>query len=349
MLLSKMVTAQDKSGGKPPASSRFCQMMVVTLVLLVVILSLSMLVGANPLPPRAIWESLHGNGSTEADFVLWTQRIPRSVAGIMVGAALGVAGALVQSFTRNPLADTGLLGVNAGAAFFVAIGVVFFAISSPAAYVWWACAGAFALTAIVYTIGAGGGPAAGPVRLTMAGVALGAVLSGLTTGMTLTNPDAFERMRGWSAGSLLERDFTVLVPIAPFLLIGLGLAAVIAPRLNALSLGTDVARAQGVDVGRTQIMVLASVTLLAGSATAIAGPMVFVGLVVPHVVRWCVGVDQRKILLGSVLFGPCLLLLSDIIGRIAVLPSEMPVGVVTAFVGAPVLIGLVRRAKATGL
>lgn len=344
-----MLMARDMRGSRPRALPRFGLWIAATLVLLAMVLSLSMLVGANPLPPQAIWESLRGQGTTEADFVVWAQRIPRTVAGIMVGSALSVAGALVQSFTRNPLADTGLLGVNAGAAFFVAVGVVVFAISSPAAYVWCACAGAFTLTAIVYAIGAARGPAAGPVRLTMAGVALGAVLSGITTAMTLTNPDAFERMRGWSAGSLLERDFTVLVPIAPFLMAGLALAALIAPRLNAISLGTDVARAQGVDVGRTQIMVLTAVTLLAGGATAIAGPMVFIGLVVPHVVRWCVGVDQRKILLGSLLFGPCLLLLSDIVGRIAVLPSEMPVGVVTAFVGAPVLIFLVRRAKATGL
>ena len=205
------------------------------------------------------------------------------------------------------------------------------------------------LTAAVYTIGSAGGEAAGPVRLTMAGVALGAVLSGLTTGMTLTDPDAFDRMRGWSAGSLLERDFGVLLPIAPLLVCGIALAALVAPGLNSISLGSDVARSQGVNVRQTQTLVLIAVTLLAGGATAIAGPLVFVGLVVPHIVRWCVGVDQRKIIVGSLLFGPSLVLASDIVGRIAVLPSEMPVGVVTAFVGAPLLIGLVRRTRATGL
>lgn len=320
-----------------------------TIILLIVVMVLSILVGANPLSAQAVLDALHGNGTNEANYVVWTQRVPRTAAGLMVGAALSVAGALVQSYTRNPLADTGLLGVNAGAAFFVAVGITFFGISSPADYVWLACLGALVLTAIVYTIGSAGGEAAGPVRLTMAGVALGAVLSGLTTGLTLTHPDAFDRMRGWSAGSLLERDFSVLLPIAPFLVCGVAMAAWVAPGLNSISLGSDVAQSQGVNVRRTQVMVLIAVTLLAGGATAIAGPMVFVGLVVPHIVRWGVGVDQRKIIIGSLLFGPCLLLLSDIVGRIAVLPSEMPVGVVTAFVGAPLLIGLVRRAKATGL
>ena len=318
-------------------------------LLLIVVLVLSILVGANPLPLQTVLDALRGNGTHEANYVVWTQRVPRTVAGLMVGAALSVAGALVQSYTRNPLADTGLLGVNAGAAFFIAVGITFFGVASPAGYVWLACLGALVLTAMVYTIGSAGGESAGPVRLTMAGVALGAVLSGLTTGMTLTHPDAFERMRGWSAGSLLERDFSVLLPIAPFLLCGMAMAAWVAPGLNSISLGADVARSQGVNIRRTQAMVVLAVTLLAGGATAIAGPIVFVGLVVPHIVRWGVGVDQRKILFGSLLFGPCLVLLSDIVGRIAVLPSEMPVGVVTAFVGAPLLIALVRRAKATGL
>ena len=337
------------AGDAPSPPPAFALWVVGILSLLLAVLVLSILVGANPLSVQTVLDTLRGHGTTEANYVVWTQRVPRTVAGLMVGAALSVAGALVQSYTRNPLADTGLLGVNPGAAFFVAIGITFFGITSPAGYVWLACLGALVLTAIVYTIGAAGGEAAGPVRLTMAGVALGAVFSGLTTGLALTHPDAFERMRSWSAGSLLERDFGVLVPIAPILICGIAIAAFVAPGLNSISLGADVARSQGVDISRTQALVLIAVTLLAGGATAIAGPLVFVGLVVPHIVRWGVGVDQPKIILGSMLFGPCLVLMADIVGRIAVLPSEMPVGVVTAFVGAPLLIALVRRAKATGL
>ena len=309
----------------------------------------SVLVGANPLPPGTVLDTLRGGGTNESHFVVWEQRVPRTVAGLGVGAALGVAGALIQAFTRNPLADAGILGVNAGAAFFVAVGITFLGVTSPAGYAWLACAGALVLTVVVYAVGSAGSESAGPVRLTVTGVAIGAVFSGLTTGISLTHPDSFDKMRGWSAGSLLERGFDVILPVFPLLLIGLVLAIAIAPALNSIALGSDVARSHGVNVLTIQLGVLAAVTLLAGGATAIAGPIVFVGLMVPHVVRWTVGADQRRIVIGSVVLGPALILLSDVLGRIAVLPSEMPVGVVTAFVGAPVLIALVRRRNASGL
>ncbi|WEO76167.1 iron chelate uptake ABC transporter family permease subunit [Cryobacterium sp. SO2] len=318
-------------------------------VALLVAITLSVIVGANSLAPGTVLHTVFGGGSAESRFVVWDQRIPRTAAALAVGAALGVAGALIQAFTRNPLADPGILGVNAGAAFCVAVGIAFFGVTSPLGHVWLACGGALILTVAVYAIGSAGGEAAGPVRLTVTGVAIGAVFAGLTTGLTLTNPDAFDRMRGWSAGSLLERGFDVVVPVLPLVLVGLALALAAAPGLNSIALGSDVARSQGVSVRRIQLVVLTAVTLLAGSATAVAGPLVFVGLVVPHVVRWTLGTDQRWILLGSLLLGPILVVLSDVLGRIAVLPSEMPVGIVTAFVGAPVLIALVRRRSATAL
>jgi iron complex transport system permease protein len=318
-------------------------------VALLVAVTLSVIVGANPLAPGTVLHTVFGGGTAESRFVVWDQRIPRTAAALAVGAALGVAGALIQAFTRNPLADPGILGVNAGAAFCVAVGIAFFGVTSPFGYVWLACGGALILTVAVYAIGSAGGEAAGPVRLTVTGVAIGAVFAGLTTGLTLTHPDAFDRMRGWSAGSLLERGFDVVVPVLPLVLVGLALALAAAPGLNSIALGSDVARSQGVSVRRIQLVVLTAVTLLAGSATAVAGPLVFVGLVVPHVVRWTLGTDQRWILLGSLLLGPVLVVLSDVLGRIAVLPSEMPVGIVTAFVGAPVLIALVRRRSATAL
>ena len=321
----------------------------VALVALATAVTLSVIVGANPLHPAAVLDTLVGGGTAEARFVVWDQRLPRTAAGVAVGAALGVAGALMQAFTRNPLADPGILGVNAGAAFCVAVGITFFGVTSPLGYVWLACGGALVLTVGVYAIGSAGGQAAGPVRLTVAGVAVGAVFAGLTTGLTLTHPDAFDRMRGWSAGSLLERGFDVVLPVLPLVLMGLTLALWAAPGLNSLTLGADVARSQGVNVRRIQTVVLLAVTLLAGSATAVAGPLVFVGLVVPHLVRWTLGADQRRIVLGSMVLGPVLVLLSDVLGRVAVLPSEMPVGVVTAFVGAPVLIALVRRRSASAL
>ncbi|MEU9609761.1 iron chelate uptake ABC transporter family permease subunit [Streptomyces sp. NPDC048057] len=317
-------------------------------VLAVVVIA-SLLVGANPLPPSTVLDALLGEGSDESRFVVWEQRVPRTVAGLCVGAALGVAGALIQAFTRNPLADPGILGVNAGAAFAVAVGMTFLGVTSPFGYVWLSCAGALVLTAVVYGIGSAGRDGGGPIRLTVTGVAVGAVFSGLTTGLVLTHPDSFDRMRGWSAGSLLERGYDVVLPVLPLLAIGVLFAVLVAPGLNSLALGEDVALAQGVNVRRVRLAVLASVTLLAGGATAIAGPILFVGLMVPHVVRWAVGADQRSIILGSLLVAPALVLVADVLGRVAVLPSEMPAGVVTAFVGAPVLIALVRRPQASGL
>lgn len=332
-----------------PVRSRGPVWVVGGLLALAAAVLVSLLVGANPQPPSAVLDALLGGGGSEARFVVWEQRVPRTAAGLAVGAALGTAGALIQAFTRNPLADPGILGVNSGAAFAVAVGIAFFGVTTPGGYVWLACAGALVLTVAVYAVGAAGGPSAGPVRLTVTGVALGAVFSGLTTGLMLTRPDAFDRMRGWNAGSLLERGSDVLLPVLPLLAAGLVLAAAVAPGLNAIALGTDVARAQGVNVGRVRTAVLAAVTLLAGGATAVAGPIAFVGLMIPHVVRWTVGPDQRRILAGTLIASPVLVLLSDVLGRVAVLPSEMPVGVVTAFVGAPVLIALVRRPKASGL
>ncbi|ROR82571.1 iron complex transport system permease protein [Plantibacter flavus] len=345
-----IVTVRDTSvRGRAPRRHRLLVVLLAGVAVLAVAVLLSLFVGANPVASDDVRAALLGTGSDEADFVVWDQRVPRTVAALAVGAALGVAGALMQAFTRNPLADPGILGVNAGAGFAVAVGLAFLGVRAPGDIAWLACGGALVVTLVVYAIGSGGREQSSTARLTVTGVAFGAVLAGLTTGIAITHPDAFDRMRGWNAGSLLERDLGVVVPVLPFLAVGLVLAAASARSLNAIALGPDVARSQGVSVARSRILVLASVTLLAGGATAIAGPIAFVGLVVPHLVRWSVGSDQRRILGGSVLVGCVLVLCSDVVGRIAVLPGEMPVGLVTAFVGAPVLIALARRRTASGL
>ncbi|WP_436700141.1 FecCD family ABC transporter permease [Nocardioides sp. BYT-33-1] len=310
---------------------------------------LSLAVGSNPLSPGEVLAALGDGGTAETRYVVRELRVPRTIVALVVGIALGVAGALMQAFTRNPLADPGILGVNAGAAFCVALGVSLLGIQSITGYVWLAFAGALAVTAAVYVIGSTGRGAADPVRLTLAGVALGAVLSGITTGLSLSDPTAFEKMRSWNAGTVLGRGLDVLVPVLPLVALGLVLAVVVAGGLNSVALGEDLARSHGVDVHRTRLLVIGAVTLLAGSATAVAGPISFVGLMVPHVVRWTLGPDQRTILVGTVLLAPTLLLVADVAGRLLVMPGEMPVGVVTAFVGAPMLVVLVRRRKASAL
>lgn len=323
--------------------------LVVLAVLLVVAVTLSLTVGSNFLPVPTVLDVLQGGGTSEARYVVAELRVPRTVTGLVVGAALGVAGALIQAFTRNPLADPGILGVNAGAAFAVSVGVAFFGMRDISSFVWLAFLGSLVVTVAVYLIGSSGRGAADPIRLTLAGVALGAVFSGMTTGMTLSNPDAFDQMRSWNAGSLLGRGFDVLLPVLPFIVVALAGALLLAPGLNALALGEDVARAQGAHIAGIRVGVIVTVTLLAGAATALAGPIGFIGLMVPHVARWVFGVDQRTILVTSVLLAPVIVLFSDVLGRVLIAPAEIPVGIVTAFVGAPVLIALARRRNASTL
>ncbi len=316
---------------------------------LVFLLLLSIAVGSKDIPLGVLLDALVSNTGQGDAYVIWDMRIPRTVVGLSVGIALGVAGALIQALTRNPLADPGILGVNAGASFFVALGVAVFGVTSISGYVWFAFVGAFVVTVAVYVIGSAGRGGADPVQLTLAGVALGAVLSGIVTAMVLLDPQAFDRMRNWNAGSIVGRGWDVLLPVVPFLVLGLILAIVAVSSLNAIALGDDLAKSLGANITRTRILVILSVTLLAGGATAIAGPIGFVGLMVPHIARWIVGPDQRWILSYTVLLAPSLVLAADILGRVVIRPGEFPVGIVTAFVGAPVLILLVRRKRASGL
>lgn len=309
----------------------------------------SIAVGTEYIPLGQVWHGLfYSDGSTDS-VIVRELRLPRTVLGLLVGAALGVSGALIQAMTRNPLADPGILGVNAGAAFFVAIAVGVLGITGVDAYIWFAFAGALLATVAVYALGSIGRAGATPVRLTLSGIALGAVLGGITSGMLLLDPDAFDRMRFWSAGSLAGRGLDVTTATGPFIALGLFLAALVARPLNAIALGDDLAQSLGARVTRTRIVGVVAVTLLAGAATAAAGPSGFVGLMIPHIVRWFVGPDQRWILIYTVFAAPGLLLVADVVGRIVIRPGELQVGIVTAFVGAPVLIVLVRRKNASGL
>ena len=260
-----------------------------------------------------------------------------------------MAGALIQAFTRNPLADPGILGVNAGAALAVAFGVTVLGMSTITQYLWLALAGAIVTTVLVTLIGALGRAGATPIRMTLAGVGIGAVLSGITSALALTNQTAFSRLLGWSAGSVTGPPLATAGIIAPLVGVGVVIAILLSRDLNALALGDDLAAALGSRAAVTRAGSVIAITVLCGAATAAAGPIGFVGLMIPHVARWIVGPDQRWILGYAILLGPSLVIGSDVIGRLVLRPSELPVGVVTAFVGAPVLILLVRRAKASGL
>jgi iron complex transport system permease protein len=310
--------------------------------------ALSVMIGSKQLLPADILQAFIAPTGSEVSRIVIELRLPRTLAALVVGAALGVAGALIQAFTRNPLGDPGILGVNAGASLGVAIGVAVFGAFAPTQYLGFAFAGALLATLAVLFVGAVG-RSADPIRLTLAGVAIAAVLAGITTAMTLLDPVTFNQMRGWAAGTFVERDLEVILPALPFIGAGLAIALLCARSLNTLALGDDLASALGTRVVRTRVLTVAAITLLAGSATAIAGPIAFVGLMVPHIARWLVGPDQRWIVAYSIVLAPIVLLVSDVIGRLLQWPGEVPVGIVTAFVGAPVLIWLVRRRKASGL
>ena len=311
---------------------------------LLLIVALSLLVGAKSVPVSVVLDAFSGQCQSADCTIVLDARLPRTLAGLLAGSALGVAGALMQTLTRNPLADPGLLGVNAGASFAIVIGAALGGISSPLPLLGFAFAGALCAALIVAFTGSAGGGQLSPVRLTLAGVALAAVLEGLSSGISLLNPVVYDQLRFWQAGSLDIRTLVTLKVIALPVLAGIATALGLSRALNSLSMGSDTATALGSRVAHTQLLGLLVITLLCASATAAVGPVAFIGLMMPHMARWLAGPDHRWSLPVTLLATPALLLIADIIGRLIV-PGELRVSVVSAFIGAPVLIYLVRRRR----
>ena len=312
---------------------------------LVAVALLSLAIGAKAIPLSTVIDSLLHPSDTQDSVIITDLRVPRTILGLLVGAALGLAGALMQALTRNPLADPGLLGVNAGAAAAVIVAIALLGLTGITAYVWFAFLGAAIASVVVYAIGTGGRGAATPARLALAGTAITAALTAFTYAVALSDPDMLQRFNQWNVGSLAGRDTDTVWRVAPFLVAGIVLALLLTRSLNALALGDDTARALGANVGRTRIAGAVAITLLCGAATAAAGPIVFVGLTIPYVARAIVGPDQRWVLPYSALLGPVLLLGADVVGRVVARPGELEVGIVTAMLGAPVFIALVRRRR----
>ncbi|TQS46218.1 iron chelate uptake ABC transporter family permease subunit [Cryptosporangium phraense] len=313
--------------------------------LLVVVCVLSLLLGTRTVSPGTAWDALFHYTSTDDQSVVRDLRVPRTVLGLLAGVAFAVCGAVIQAVTRNPLADTQILGINSGAALFVVIAIGFLGLTSFTSYVWFAFLGVAVALVGVYLLGSASRGSPTPVQLTLAGVALGAVLEGASSAVQLIRPRAFDYLRFWDVGSLAGRGLDIAGAVAPFILVGTLLAVAVARSLNAVALGDDLARALGVDITRTRIVALVAIVLLAGGGTAAVGPIWFLGLVVPHLARWVVGTDQRWILAFTILGGPIVLLIADIVGRLVVRPGELRVGIVTAFIGAPVLIWWIRTRK----
>jgi len=305
----------------------------------------SLAIGARSIPLAEVIAALTAFDDSDAHVIITELRVPRTEIGLLVGAALGAAGALMQGVTRNPLADPGILGINAGAAFAVVLAIFLLGVSSVALYAWFALLGAALTAVLIYGLGASGRDGATPIKLALAGAVLSFLLVSLTSAVLVFDTPTLDEYRFWIVGSIAGRDAGVALSVLPFIGVGLLIALVAGRSLNALALGDEVARSLGQQVGRTRAMSGVGFVLLAGGAVAAAGPIAFIGLTVPHVARALVGPDYRWIVPFSMVLGAFLLLASDVIGRVVARPGELEVGVVTAAIGAPFFIWLVRRRR----
>ncbi|WP_308250805.1 FecCD family ABC transporter permease [Nonomuraea rhizosphaerae] len=341
----KEVSPALETGAPRGRSAALAGGLVLAFGALVLVAMASVALGARSVPLSTVIDALTAPGASGDHTVVRELRVPRTLLGIGVGAALGLAGALMQSLTRNPLADPGLLGINEGAALGVTLALGLFGLSNPAVYVWFAFGGAAIASAVVYALGASGRSGAGPVRLALAGIAVGMVFTAVSSAILRIDSQTFDRMRFWLTGSLAGQTADVLVRLAPFMAVGLVLGLTLGRPLNMLALGDDAGKSLGVAVTRTRVLTAVSITLLCGSATAAAGPLWFVGLAVPHAVRAVVGQDQRWVLPYTMLTAPVLLLAADVAGRLIARPGEVQVGIMCAVIGAPIFIVMARRRR----
>jgi iron complex transport system permease protein len=317
--------------------------LLVAIVLLALTCVASLAIGTENVSVATVWHAVTDYRDIGDQWIVYELRIPRTVLALLVGLALGLSGTLIQSVGRNPLADTEILGINSGAALFIVSAIAFGGMTGIWTYIWFGFAGALFAMALVYLVGMTGRATVTPVRVLLAGVAVGAVMDGVGFAVRLHSPRAFDNMRFWDAGALDGRPLGVAAAIAPFIAVGALLCIVVSRSLNVTALGDDLAKSMGGNVVRIQVLSLVAVTLLAGAATAGAGPIGFVGLMVPHAVRRFTGPDWRWILAYATVVAPILLMAADIVGRVVIRPAELPAGIVTAFLGAPVLIWLVRK------
>lgn len=314
------------------------------LALLLVLGAASLAFGARDVSLAEVFTAL-GGGAEGVGEAAVTLRMPRTALAMLVGAALALSGCAMQAITRNPLADPGILGVSSGAALAVVIGIAFFGLSNPYSYIGVATVGAAGASAFVYAVGSMGRGGATPLKLALAGAASAAAFSSLVSAILLPRVDILETFRFWQIGGVGGASWERILVVAPFLGLGAFICLISARGMNSLALGDDMAAGLGVRVGRTRLLAAVGAVILAGAATAIAGPIGFVGLVVPHLCRLLVGTDHRWLLPFSAIVGAALLTFADVVGRLITRPEEIDVGIVTAFIGAPVFIWIVRRQR----
>ncbi|MFH9266059.1 FecCD family ABC transporter permease [Streptomyces sp. NPDC017546] len=326
----------------PRLSRRAASVAAAVLALLLAVL-LSLAVGARSIPPGEVFDVLLHGGHSDAAEVIRSMRVPRTLIGLMVGAALALAGTVLQGITRNPIADPGILGISQGASVAVVMAIAFAGVHTLTGYVWFAFGGAAIASVGAYAIASSGRGGATPVKLALGGAAINALLASVTVGILTTNAAALDEFRFWQVGSIAGRESDVVQQVWPFLLLGVALVLSVARGLDALALGEDVAKGLGQNVAAVRIVGGLGATVLTGVGVAAAGPIAFIGLAVPHIARAVVGNDHRWVLPMAALIGPVMLLVSDVVGRIVFPPGEVPAGVMTALIGVPFLVALVRR------
>ncbi|MGE3620912.1 MAG: FecCD family ABC transporter permease [Acidimicrobiia bacterium] len=319
--------------------------LVGALALLGLAAGASVLVGTVTVRPGDVWHAYRGWTGTDTDLVVVHLRVPRTITGLLVGVALGLAGTVIQGATRNPLADPSILGISAGAALGSVTGITVFGVTSLGGYVWFAFAGAALAGIAVHVLASAGRIGATPVKLALSGAAVSVFLGSVTAGAGIIDVDLHDRFRFWSVGSLGLADREVTTQLAPFVVAGVVLAVVSGRSLDALALGEDVARSLGQRVALARTVAATSVVLLAGAATAAVGPVAFVGLTAPHAARILVGPGHRWVLPWAAVLAAVLVLGADVVGRVVVQPRELQVGLVTAAFGAPWFVALVRRRR----
>ncbi|MEW2078949.1 FecCD family ABC transporter permease [Streptomyces sp. NPDC012403] len=336
------------------ATTRVRQRRVVglgTLVgILVIAAAVSLAVGARALSPAEVWHGLSAPPDpdqrlTEIRLIVRTVRVPRTVLAIVAGVALGVGGALIQGYTRNPIADTGLLGVNSGASFAVVSVIALFGLSDPFQYVWFGFLGAAVAGVVVFGLASIGRGAGNPLTLALAGQGVTVFLAAMTTAVALSDQKSLNALRFWNSGSVAGVGFDVIWPMTAFIAAGLLLALTTLPAINLLNLGDDVARGLGVNIALSRTVGVTAITLLAGAATTACGPIAFLGLMVAHVARYLTGPDYRWLVPCAGLLGAIVLLVCDIVGRVVVRPGELDAGVLVALLGAPFFAVMVWRGK----
>ncbi|MGB2872655.1 FecCD family ABC transporter permease [Psychrobacillus psychrotolerans] len=327
----------------------FTLILVIAIILLIVSIVSSLMLGARVVSYQELMDGLFYTNQDSYGANVVRKRISRTVFSLCCGVALGIAGVLMQAVTRNPLADPSILGVNTGATLFVVIGITLFKITTAGEYIWLALIGASITAVFVFGIGSMGRGGATPIKLLLAGAATSAALSSLVTAIIIPSAYAQDQFRFWQVGSVGSGNWDSIKIFLPFLIVGLLIAFISAPALNALALGDDVATSLGVRPGILRAFAIIAGVVLCGAATALAGPIGFIGLLATHAMRFVIGPDLRFLIPMSALAGAIILTFSDVVGRLIASPGELEVGILTAFIGAPILIILAKKSKVRSL